>query len=89
MGRQKMNKIYMLYQWLQGAMTVPEVKKVEEVVNTMAGKNEEVYAKETGLAVAKSIQGLRAVFDEVRWFCWYLFESCIETSVCGFECVCV
>ncbi len=30
----------------------------------MIGKNEEVYAKEASLSVAKTIQGLRAVFDE-------------------------
>merc|ERR1712002_1111162 len=30
----------------------------------MIDKNEEVFAKEASLAVAKSIQGLRAVFDE-------------------------
>ena len=31
----------------------------------MVGRNEEVYAKETSLATAKAIAGLRAVFDEV------------------------
>ncbi|XP_033755584.1 alanine--tRNA ligase, cytoplasmic-like [Pecten maximus] len=46
------------------AMTPDQVKEAEEIVNVMAGKNEEVYAKETSLPVAKSIQGLRAVFDE-------------------------
>lgn len=30
----------------------------------MISKNEEVYAKDSALAVAKSIQGLRAVFEE-------------------------
>lgn len=49
----------------KGAMKVPEVQAAEEIVNKMASKNEEVYARETALAVAKSIQGLRAVFDEV------------------------
>lgn len=47
-------------------MKIGEVKKAEEIVGEMAKKNEEVYARETKLAVAKSIQGLRAVFDEVR-----------------------
>ncbi|OWF41828.1 Alanine--tRNA ligase, cytoplasmic [Mizuhopecten yessoensis] len=46
------------------AMTPDQVKETEEIVNVMAEKNEEVYAKETSLPVAKSIQGLRAVFDE-------------------------
>ena len=46
-------------------MSVKEVKETEEVVNETAAKNEEVFARDTALAVAKSIQGLRAVFDEV------------------------
>ena len=32
--------------------------------NELIAKNEEVFAKEAPLAVAKTIQGLRAVFDE-------------------------
>lgn len=48
----------------KGAMSVSEVKETEEIVNKVAAKNEEVYAKDSSLAVAKSIQGLRAVFDE-------------------------
>lgn len=55
-------------------MTVEEVKAVEEIVNNMAKKNEVVYAKNAELAVAKEIQGLRAVFDEVSSllsnYCW-------------------
>ena len=50
---------------LQRAMTVQEVKKVEDIVNEVSTKNEPVYAKETALASAKAIQGLRAIFDEV------------------------
>lgn len=46
-------------------MSVKEVQTAEEIVNKITSKNEEVYAKETALSVAKSIQGLRAVFDEV------------------------
>jgi len=46
------------------AMTVAQVKKAEETANELIEKNEEVYAKETPLALAKAIQGLRAVFDE-------------------------
>lgn len=49
----------------KGAMSVADVKAAEEIVNNMVKKNELVYAKETALAVAKNIQGLRAVFDEV------------------------
>ncbi len=46
------------------AMTVEQVKKTELIANELISKNEPVYAKETPLALAKAIQGLRAVFDE-------------------------
>ena len=47
-------------------MTVDQVRKTEEHVNEMASQNATIYAKEAELSVAKSIQGLRAMFDEVR-----------------------
>lgn len=40
------------------------MKQTEKIANEMIAKNEEVFAKESGLAVAKAIQGLRAVFEE-------------------------
>lgn len=46
-------------------MKVSEVKQVEEVVNKIADKNGVVFDMNVSLAVAKAIQGLRAVFDEV------------------------
>ncbi|QQP50822.1 AlanyltRNA synthetaselike, partial [Caligus rogercresseyi] len=46
------------------AMTTDQVKAVELCVNEIIRKNEEIFAKEASLAVAKTIQGLRAVFDE-------------------------
>ena len=45
-------------------MTIAQVKVTEEVANEVINKNEEVYAKEAPLAVAKTIQGVRAMFDE-------------------------
>ena len=45
-------------------MTIAQVKATEEVANQVINKNEEVYAKEAPLAVAKTIQGVRAMFDE-------------------------
>jgi len=48
----------------KGAMTVEQVKKSEGISNEMIAKNEKVYAKDSSLAVAKTIQGLRAVFEE-------------------------
>jgi len=49
----------------KGAMTAAEVKAAEEIANNVVKRNEEIYAKETPLAMAKAINGLRAVFDEV------------------------
>merc|ERR1719419_1488856 len=46
------------------AMTAAQVKAAEEHANELIGRNDKVYAKESPLAVAKTIQGLRAVFDE-------------------------
>merc|ERR1719219_2076415 len=48
----------------KSALSVEQVKKVEDIANEMIDKNQEIYAKEAPLAVAKTIQGLRAVFDE-------------------------
>ncbi|PSN35457.1 Alanine--tRNA ligase [Blattella germanica] len=48
----------------KGAMTVDQVKSTEVESNKMINRNEPVYAKESKLPVAKTIQGLRAVFDE-------------------------
>jgi len=48
----------------KAALTAAEVKKVEDIANVMIDKNQEMYAKEAPLAIAKTIQGLRAVFDE-------------------------
>lgn len=49
----------------KGAMNVEQVKKAEEIAQSMVKNNQPVYAKTAQLAVAKSIQGLRAVFGEV------------------------
>jgi alanyl-tRNA synthetase len=45
-------------------MSVEQVRQAETIANAIIEKNEPVYAKEAPLAVAKTIQGLRAVFDE-------------------------
>ncbi|CAG2248862.1 AARS [Mytilus edulis] len=47
-----------------GAMSVKDVRLLK-ILQLMAFKNEAVFARETPLSDAKSIQGLRAVFDEV------------------------
>ncbi|XP_014661746.1 PREDICTED: alanine--tRNA ligase, cytoplasmic-like [Priapulus caudatus] len=48
----------------KGAMKAAQVKQAEEIAKQLISKNEEVYAKDSPLALAKAIQGLRAVFDE-------------------------
>ena len=47
-------------------MTAAQIKQAEDMANVVAKENKEVYARETALPQAKAIQGLRAVFDEVR-----------------------
>ena len=46
-------------------MSAIQVKEAEVIANEISKKNDKVFAKETPLAQAKAIQGLRAVFDEV------------------------
>lgn len=48
----------------KGAMSAKQVKDTEIASKVMIDRNEQVYAKESNLAVAKTIQGLRAVFEE-------------------------
>lgn len=48
----------------KGAMTAKQVKDTEVASKEMIDRNDQVYAKESSLAVAKTIQGLRAVFEE-------------------------
>ena len=45
-------------------MKSDQVKRCEEIANQLIAKNGEIFAKDSPLALAKSIQGLRAVFDE-------------------------
>ncbi|XP_043251485.1 alanine--tRNA ligase, cytoplasmic isoform X1 [Colletes gigas] len=48
----------------KGAMTAEQVKEVEEITNKMIKEKKKVYTKESNLALAKTIQGLRAMFEE-------------------------
>lgn len=48
----------------KGAMSAKQVKDTEAASKEMINRNEKVYAKEASLGVAKTIQGLRAVFEE-------------------------
>lgn len=48
----------------KGALTTEQVKNTELTSKYVISKNEEVFAKESSLSVAKTIKGLRAVFEE-------------------------
>ena len=49
----------------QAGMTSPQIKAAEVICNEQSQVSKTVYSKIVSLAQAKSIQGLRAVFDEV------------------------
>ncbi|KAM7354100.1 alanine--tRNA ligase, cytoplasmic isoform 2-T3 [Cochliomyia hominivorax] len=46
-------------------MTIEQIAKTEELLKDIIHRNVPIYAKESKLAIAKSIRGLRSVFDEV------------------------
>lgn len=49
----------------RSAMTIEQIAKTEELLRNMVYENVPIYAKESQLSIAKSIRGLRSVFDEV------------------------
>lgn len=49
----------------KAALTIEQVAAVEEHTRNMIEKNVQIFVKESPLAVAKKIRGLRSVFDEV------------------------
>ncbi|KNC24100.1 Alanine--tRNA ligase, cytoplasmic [Lucilia cuprina] len=49
----------------KSGMTIEQVAKTEQLLKDIVYKNVPIYAKESKLSVAKSIRGLRSVFDEV------------------------
>lgn len=49
----------------KSAMTTKQIAAVESKAKEIVNKNVKIYAKESRLAVAKKIRGLRSVFDEV------------------------
>ena len=46
-------------------MTTEQIKNTELTSQDIVSRNVDVFATETSLAVAKDIQGLRAIFEEV------------------------
>lgn len=49
----------------KAGMTIEQIAKTEQLTREMVYKNMPIYAKEASLVAAKSIRGLRSVFDEV------------------------
>lgn len=47
-------------------MSSKEVRATEETVLEIINSDNAVYAKESPLALAKEINGIRAIFDEVK-----------------------
>jgi alanyl-tRNA synthetase len=50
----------------KSALTIEQVAAAEKFTQEVVKKNVQIYAKEADLKVAKQINGLRSVFDEVR-----------------------
>ena len=51
----------------QGAMSGDQIRDCEQTVLDIIAADYTVYAKETPLSLAKEVQGLRAIFDEVEY----------------------
>ena len=49
-------------------MKTEELKKTELITRNLVKENHPVFATESALAVAKDVQGLRAIFEEVSNF---------------------
>lgn len=47
-----------------GGMTTQQLKKTETITNEIIDENRKIFAKESKLALAKTIQGIRAMFEE-------------------------
>nr|CAI5863797.1 unnamed protein product [Callosobruchus analis] len=48
----------------KSAMNAEQVRNAEDACQELIAKNEKIYAAEANLSVAKTVRGLRAVFDE-------------------------
>jgi len=46
-------------------MTTAQVKETESITRDIINRNQDIYATVSPLAIAKDVQGLRAIFDEV------------------------
>jgi len=56
-------------------MTPNQIKIAEDISTALLRENRSVYTKVVSLVQAKTIQGLRAVFDEVAYACRLEYTS--------------
>lgn len=49
----------------QKALTNEQIRESEETAQQLVGAKRSIFAQQTPLALAKEVQGLRALFDEV------------------------
>jgi len=45
-------------------MSPEQIRMTEAITNSLIKENKQIYTKESNLALAKTIQGLRAMFEE-------------------------
>ncbi|XP_033225687.1 alanine--tRNA ligase, cytoplasmic [Belonocnema kinseyi] len=48
----------------KGGMTTQQLKKTESITNEIIDENKKIFAKESKLSLAKTVQGVRAMFEE-------------------------
>ena len=60
-------------------MTAAEVKQVEMFANGMIDRNQQIYAKEAPLAIAKAIQVQTTVH---KYTCSVHLKTCIPVDTC-------
>jgi alanyl-tRNA synthetase len=58
-------------------MTSDQIKNSESIVADFVNKDSTVYAKEAPLPIAKEIQGLRAIFEEVTAKLLSVYMICV------------
>lgn len=62
----------------KNAMTIAQVAAAEKYTQEVVQKNMQIFAKEANLKVAKTINGLRSVFDEVSLVFLIIVESFVN-----------
>ena len=61
-------------------MTTEQIKNTELTSQDIVSRSLDVFAKESSLATAKDIQGLRAIFEEVSTKCLGSYQERFSSS---------